>query len=408
MAHERPEYQYSLTLTSQFPYCGLPLRLDTYSKCQFSCRYCFASARGGNKGAGAIGVANSGAFERRLERVAYGEIGSVVDEFLEKKLPIHLGGMSDPFPPLEKKSKITAAHLAAARAFRQPVILSTKSNLVSRDDNLTLLAGGPFAIQISLSTMDDEFGAQVDKGAAKPSERLRTMRLLRQAGVPVSCRIQPVFPGRESDVHELIDACADAGVSHVGVEHLKVPVETHWQNRSALNSALGFDVTRYFRDRHAKRVGREWILPIEDRLPAMISYRRRARSRNLSFGAADNDLLHLSDGQVCCSGADLLGLGPGFNYNYLEAIRRRDSNLRISYSSLSETWSPRKSIARYVNSTSRIQGATLDEYIRANWNGARHGTSPDAFYGVSRCDLVDSDGHQIYLLSREVEELIND
>lgn len=42
------EYTNSLSLTSQFSFCGLPFRLDTYSGCSFSCAYCFARIRGGN------------------------------------------------------------------------------------------------------------------------------------------------------------------------------------------------------------------------------------------------------------------------------------------------------------------------------------------------------------------------
>jgi DNA repair photolyase len=41
-------YSTPLSLTSQFPFCGLPLRLDTYLGCTFGCIYCSSKDRGGN------------------------------------------------------------------------------------------------------------------------------------------------------------------------------------------------------------------------------------------------------------------------------------------------------------------------------------------------------------------------
>ena len=98
-------YRYSLSLTTQFYFCSLPLRLDSYSRCQFGCHYCFAKARGGNTASGKITAADPDRLERRLERVAGGRVASVVDEFLVERQALHFGGMSDPFMPLERTAQ---------------------------------------------------------------------------------------------------------------------------------------------------------------------------------------------------------------------------------------------------------------------------------------------------------------
>lgn len=36
-------YGSPISLTSQFYFCGVPLRLDTYSGCSHNCLYCFAN-----------------------------------------------------------------------------------------------------------------------------------------------------------------------------------------------------------------------------------------------------------------------------------------------------------------------------------------------------------------------------
>jgi len=50
--------------------------------------------------------------------------------------------------------------------------------------------------------------------------------------------------------------------------------------------------------------------------------RAHVKSQGMSFGAADSDLLHWSDGNVCCSAVDLLGMGNGMRFNFLTAVRR--------------------------------------------------------------------------------------
>ena len=80
---------------------------------------------------------------------------------------------------------------------------------------------------------------------------------LRAEGVPVTCRIQPVLPGREDDAFDVIERCAESGIQHVAVEHLKLPVEQSWQGRSALDRALRLDTYGQYQARGAFREGRE-------------------------------------------------------------------------------------------------------------------------------------------------------
>lgn len=399
MSEARDGYRYSLSVSSQFPFCGLPLRMDTYSACQFACRYCFASARGGAVSKTELRQASASDLERRLIRVNKGIVKNAIDEMLSRSIPIHLGGMSDPFPPLESSSRTTERVLRIARSFDYPVVMSTKSILVGSAEIIRILRAGRFAVQVSLSTLDDKLGMQIDAGAPLPSLRLQLMKKLVDAGVPVSCRIQPVLPGREHEVPEIIGRCAEAGVKHVGVEHLKVPIEHQWVHRRRMEMALGVDVVEVYKNLGARRSGREWILPVAIRLGRMIGYREEAKRQGMSFGAADNDLLHFSDGRVCCSGADLLGVGDGFRFNFLEAVRNRSSKGEITISSIESAWRPRGSIAMYVNSRTRIPSGGMDAYIKKWWNGSENGFSVSQFYGVADSGGVDGDGFKIYRLA---------
>ena len=87
-------YKYYLALTSQLPFCSVPLRLDTYNSCQFSCSYCFAKARGGAPISGATSEASHSALRQRLSRASEGAPKGAVEEFLQQRIP-HTTGRNE-------------------------------------------------------------------------------------------------------------------------------------------------------------------------------------------------------------------------------------------------------------------------------------------------------------------------
>ena len=390
-----------MSLTSQFPFCGIPFRLDSYSTCQFGCRYCFASARGGASGSAKVVAADPASLKRRFERIALHGPLSALDEMLAARVPLHFGGMSDPFMPLEKKRGVTLGLLGILAEQNYPVILSTKGTLASTEPYLSILELGKFVVQYSFSSLDKRVAAMIEPATPSPQERLDAVRVLAGRNVPTSIRLQPFLPMRDRDGCDLVDAAAAAGAKHFALEHLKLPIERDAVKRSRLNAAAGIDLYHYYTTRGATREGREWILPVAARLGTVNSIRTHVKSRGLSFGAADSDLLHWSDGNVCCSAADLFGMGSGVAFNFLTAVRRGMRAGRITFASISKEWRPTGPISQYVNSHSRARGGkTFDAYIRARWNGVTNGPSPLSFFGVRSTENFDSDGYRIYSYRR--------
>ncbi|MCZ3378392.1 hypothetical protein [Rhizobium sp. AG207R] len=323
---------------------------------------------------------------------------------LSARIPIHFGGMSDPFNPLEREMRTTFQMLEVLANFEYPTVISTKSDTCARKEYVNLLKQPNFVTQISLSSHSDEIVERIDVGAPNATRRLLAVRALAEAGASAACRIQPVLPKREEDVTELIDRLAQAGAKHVSVEHLKLAVEP--SNHGRLSSALGFDIKHYFEGMGSTRIGREWVLPIETRVSRQVEFRNRAHDNKMLYGAADSDLLHFSDGSSCCSGADLLGLQSPFTFTFTQAIRAA-KNLRIEFRSIADEWRPQKSIALYVNSKSRLgESAGIEAYIRHAWNGLAHGASPAMYYGVNPTDEYDSTGCRIYRLDPSVARLM--
>lgn len=402
-------YEYALGVTSQFYYCGLPLRLDTYSRCGFQCLYCFSHARGGHRGSDPA-VASASMVEKALRRSRTSP-QTAVEEFLAQGQPIHFGGMADPFPPIERRLGASLKLLRLLADHQHPTIISTKSALFAKDRYLEVLQAGRFGIQISLSSTDDALLSQIDIGTPGPSKLLEAAKRAADIGIPVTCRIQPLIPGHEDDAKELIWKAKEVGVKHAAVEHLKLPLEGAWWGSRKLHESLGSQLDIY-RD-YGQRVGREWVLPTELKLDRVLQLRAEARAAGLTFGAADNDLLLLSDGNCCCSGADLSGFGNHFACTYTEAARSGAQSGLVSLQSIRANWRPTSTIARFVNSRSRLpsvngRGAGIWEYIARNWNGRPNGNAPSALYGVSPTEERDEEGFLIYELGREVTDLMND
>lgn len=385
-----------LAPTTQFYFCALPLRLDTYASCSFGCSYCFAASRGGARPS-MRGQFPPESLRRRLARIERSaSVASVVDEFILRRQPIHLGGMSDPFSPQERREGVSLAVLRILAKHGYPTVVSTKGTLFAHPEYLDVLVSGNFFIQVSFSALDDSFAERIERGTPSPSQRLDALAIAAASGVRVSMRHQPVLPGRERDIRTGVVAAANAGCSHYGLEFLKVAVEKSSQRR------LGTEVDLVLGEAGVRREGREWLLPLERRLPWVLEARRTAHAVGLSFGAADNDLLPLSDGDACCSGADLCLPEPGspYRHNYLEAVRRAAGGI-VRRESVHGEWVPKRTLARFVNSRSRLarnRGASMVDYIDHNWNGRANGPSPGMFAGVRATDEMDNRGFRIYEL----------
>lgn len=395
------EYRYGLGLTSQFYFCGLPLRLDTYSKCAFRCSYCFAHARGGAHRDVDASVYSGSRLARRFDRILEGRGNGALDELLINGQPIHFGGMSDPFSALERRHGASLAALKVLAKHRHPTVISTKSDMLAEDKYLQVLKQGQFIVQVSLNSMDAALIDKVDRGAPGPARLMKMLRTLRAEGIPTSCRIQPLLPTLEVHARDVIAACADAGVGHVAVEHLKLGTEKGWPGTKELAGVLKLDLFDYFKRRGAQRVGREWVLGADARVETVLNLRSAVRSQGMTFGAADTDLLLLSDGGCCCSGADLVpGFENYFKFNFLEAARQGLSSGRMTIGSLADQWVPTSTIAEHVNSHSRLPkadgiGASIKDYIAEAWNGAPNGAHPTALHGVADRGEVDQDGFKV-------------
>lgn len=405
MEHPNIRYTNPITITSQFSFCGLPVRMDSFVGCGYRCTYCFARHRGGKSYGDRVRPADGRQVQGVFQRAFSGGAG-LLGQFLRRHVPIHFGGMSDPFQPLERRYRVTQSVLRSLVRFNYPVVISTRGTLVAETPYIELVReAGPIVVQFSFSTTGDELAARIEPSAPRPSERLRTMERLAREGVLVTCRWQPYIPGVSESAAEFAGRLASTGCKHIALEHLKIPVERSKLLWKEFIRGIGFDLYAEYRGRRALRDGREFVLPAKEKAGAVIQVREVVREHGMTFGAADNDLQFLSDTECCCGVDKFPGFENWFKHQIGCAVRRCTRTL-ITYEAISTEWCPEGSIDRYLNSRSRLAGrsslqGSIGDHIKARWNDPTRPGGPTSFYGVLPTDQWSDQGWRVYKWATE-------
>jgi DNA repair photolyase len=140
--------------------------------------------------------------------------------------PLALSGVTDPYQPAERRLGVTRRCLEVLLEFRNPVVIVTKSAIVTRDaDLLAALAGfGCASVSVSVTSLDPRLQQVMEPRASRPAKRLAAIEALAKAGVPVGVMVAPVVPGlTDHEVPAILKAAADAGAGFAGTVLLRLP-----------------------------------------------------------------------------------------------------------------------------------------------------------------------------------------
>jgi len=197
--------------------------LNPYRGCEHGCAYCYARAYhdylGWDSG---LDFETKILVKRRAPELLRRELASPK----WRPEPVALSGATDCYQPAERRFRLTRACLEVFAEFRNPVGLITKNALIIRDlDLLAELARWRCAsVCITLTTLDTALAGALEPRAARPVHRLRAIRALAAAGVPVGVMIAPVIPGlTDHEIPALLAAAAEAGATFAGKILLRLP-----------------------------------------------------------------------------------------------------------------------------------------------------------------------------------------
>ena len=311
------EYSSPINVNNQLYFCGIPFRLDTYNGCTFRCQYCYVraaeltSAARKNRGE-TILVADANSVERILSTamLTQQQRANIAIEWIRHKVPVHWGGMSDPFQHCERKYGLSKRWLRSFSLHKYPVVISTKGIMMAEPEYLALLkeGNGNYAIQVTLLNDDDEFVKKIEPGAPLASERLKALEILAEAGIWTAVRIQPLIPNSkiERDLPRFVEKLAKIGVKHVVAEGYKVPVRNPEGVRVIWDACP--EAWKEYKYNDIKTEGFEHLLPSWRKWQYVKVLIEACHANGMTYGAADNDMRDMGDG-ICCCGIDNL---PGF------------------------------------------------------------------------------------------------
>jgi len=225
------------------PDVGFDRSVNPYRGCEHGCVYCFARPSHAY-----LDLSPGLDFETRL----YAKTNAA--ERLRAELarpgyvprPLALGINTDAYQPIERRYRVTREVLEVLAECRHPVSFVTKGAMIERD--LDLLADMArhrlVTVYFSVTTLDNRLSARMEPRASAPHARLRAMRTLHEAGVPVGVMVAPVVPAlTDHELEAILESAHESGARAAGYVLLRLPhelkevwrewLELHYPDRAA-------------------------------------------------------------------------------------------------------------------------------------------------------------------------------
>lgn len=271
---------------SQCFLCDLPIRFDTYEGCSHGCEYCFA------KKFKDISKIKNYETVKSLKIFVEGKRDKMTN-WCDWNIPLHWGGLSDPFQPCEKKRKISLESLKYLKQTQYPFVISTKGKLAAEEPYLTLLSQCNCVVQISAVCSSYD---KLELGCPTYLERLEMAKILSSKCKRVIIRIQPYMHEVFQEVYDNLDKIKEAGVYGVIIEGMKYKTK-----KPGL-----------------VRVAGDYVYPYDIIKSDFIKLKEKAHDLGLKIYAGENRIRNIGDSLTCCGIDGLDGFIPNkFNLNHL-------------------------------------------------------------------------------------------
>ena len=198
--------------------------VNPYRGCEHGCIYCYARPTHSY-----LNLSPGLDFETKI--IAKRNIAAMLRADLGKRsyVPklINIGSATDCYQPVERELRLTRGLIELMQEVRHPLALVTKSSGVERDLDLLapMAAHHLAAAYVTITTLDGELARKLEPRAAAPHRRLRTIRALADAGVPVGVSVAPQIPFVNDDMEQVLQAAFEAGARTAFYTVVRLPWE---------------------------------------------------------------------------------------------------------------------------------------------------------------------------------------
>lgn len=188
--------------------------LNIYKGCSHGCRYCYAM--------GTHGFNGLSDFSNNIS------VKTNIVDALEKQLRssnwkreiINIGGVTDSYQPAEATFKLMPEVLKLMIKYKNPGIISTKSDLVLRDydliDELSQITY--INIAATVTTMDEGIRNKIEPGTASSRARFDMLKAFRKTNASIGHHLMPIIPYLTDDsdtLSALFEEGRDAGIHYM-------------------------------------------------------------------------------------------------------------------------------------------------------------------------------------------------
>lgn len=263
---------------SQVVLCDVPVRIDSYKGCGHGCKYCFTLRK--------YDIRDIRLFEtdKAVRAFVNGARNQEVN-WCDWNIPLHWGGMSDPFQPIERAKRNSEKILKVFAESGYPFIVSTKGEAIL--DYLDLLSKCNVVVQISLVSPQYD---KLEPHAPSFEKRLEMLEPLAKVCKRLIIRAQPYMRSAKQDIIRYIPEYARRGGYGIVLEGIKL-----------FKKQQGF-----------VRIAGDYCYPVEILKKDFEEIRSAAHSSGLRFYCGENRLRPMGDSLTCC-GCDGL---EGFEVNH--------------------------------------------------------------------------------------------
>lgn len=291
-------------ITSQIDVCPIPFKYDTYTGCENGCRYCFArqliefSRRKSDRSPDRVEPTNIEDFFKFWNS----KKEDPEHMFIQERIPLKIGGFSDPFPSIEIQQRNTFRALKFLDEYDYPVHILTK-NPSLLCEYLDKFDNPNWSIGVSIFTLDEKTKTEVEPNSPKIEDRLKSIKIISDCGYHVMVKIQPVvYPIILRELDNMIDVFSSSGAWAFNTESLKIRMSDFPNTKeyfNEMNKPLGYDVRDFYR-RNGKSEGIDTTLSGHLKMNYIRKCIELSKVYKIKYFVADNNMGKLGDGPECC------------------------------------------------------------------------------------------------------------
>ncbi|HZY19671.1 MAG TPA: PA0069 family radical SAM protein [Ramlibacter sp.] len=214
----------SVISTNDSPDIYFDRGLNPYRGCEHGCIYCYARPTHSY-----LNLSPGLDFETRI--IAKRNVAQVLRRELSRRSyqpgMLAIGAATDCYQPVERELRLTRSVLEVLDATSHPFSLVTKNSGVERDLDLIapMAARKLAAVYVTITTLDAGLTRKLEPRAAAPHRRLRAIRTLADAGIPVGVSLAPQIPFLTDDMEQVMEAAWEAGARSAFYHVLRLPWE---------------------------------------------------------------------------------------------------------------------------------------------------------------------------------------